>query len=74
MTAFRLSMGKALVPFAFVYSPVLLLMEFTWPVFLLALSFAVVAVMGLGAAIAVPAVLAILLWHSRSASEQSNRL
>ena len=107
MTAFRLSMGKALVPFAFVYSPVLLLMDFTWPVFLLALSCAVVAVMGLGAAytghfgkpigavafislnlfslslifanpvvaaIAVPAVLAILLWHSRSASEQSNRL
>ena len=107
MTAFRLSMGKALVPFAFVYSPVLLLMDFTWPVFLLALSCAVVAVMGLGAAytgyfgkpigavafillnlfslslifanpvvaaIAVPAVLAILLWHARSASVQSNRL
>jgi TRAP-type uncharacterized transport system fused permease subunit len=107
MTAFRLSMGKALVPFAFVYSPVLLLMDFTWPVFLLALSCAVVAVMGLGAAytgyfgkpigavafillnlfslslifanpvvaaIAVPAVLAILLWHARGASVQSNRL
>lgn len=107
MTAFRLSMGKALVPFAFVYSPSLLLMDFTWPAFLLALFCAVVAVMGLGAAhtgyfgkpigtvafillnllslslifanpvaaaIAAPVVLAILLWHARSAKAQSNRL
>ena len=29
MTAFRLSMGKALVPFAFVYSPSLLMIDFT---------------------------------------------
>jgi TRAP transporter 4TM/12TM fusion protein len=49
MTAFRLSMGKALVPFAFVYSPVLLL-DFQWDQFVLATSCAVVAVMGLGAA------------------------
>jgi TRAP-type uncharacterized transport system fused permease subunit len=30
MTAFRLSMGKALVPFAFVYTPALLFVNFTW--------------------------------------------
>jgi TRAP-type uncharacterized transport system fused permease subunit len=30
MTAFRLSMGKALVPFAFVYAPALLFVQFTW--------------------------------------------
>jgi TRAP transporter 4TM/12TM fusion protein len=49
-TAFRLSMGKALVPFAFVFSPVLLLIDFTWPAFLIALVSVVVAVLGLGAA------------------------
>lgn len=49
-TAFRLSMGKALVPFAFVYSPVLLLQNFQWPNFLVAATCALVAVMGLGAA------------------------
>ena len=50
MTAFRLSMGKALVPFAFVYSPVLLLVGFTWSEFVLAAVCVIVAVMGLGAA------------------------
>ena len=50
MTAFRLSMGKALVPFAFIYSPTLLLLDFSWGPFLLALACSVVAVMGLGAA------------------------
>ena len=50
MTAFRLSMGKALVPFAFVYSPALLFIDFTWSAFLLAIMCATVAVMGLGAA------------------------
>ena len=50
MTAFRLSMGKALVPFAFVYAPALLFVQFTWGHFLLATLAAVVAVMGLGAA------------------------
>lgn len=49
-TAFRLSMGKALVPFAFVYSPVLLLQNFQWPNFVVAATCALVAVMGLGAA------------------------
>ncbi len=50
MTAFRLSMGKALVPFAFVYAPVLLLVDFTLTGFALAFGGAVVAIMGLGAA------------------------
>ena len=50
MTAFRLSMGKALVPFAFVYTPALLFVGFTWGAFLIALVSAVVAIMGLGAA------------------------
>ena len=50
MTAFRLSMGKALVPFAFVFTPALLLIDFTWSAFLLASACAIVAVMGLGAA------------------------
>jgi len=50
MTAFRLSMGKALVPFAFVYTPALLFVNFTWGSFLLASFAAVVAVLGLGAA------------------------
>ncbi len=50
MTAFRLSMGKALVPFAFVYTPALLFIDFTWSQFLIALLSSIVAVMGLGAA------------------------
>jgi TRAP-type uncharacterized transport system fused permease subunit len=50
MTAFRLSMGKALVPFAFVYSPALLLIDFTWSEFLVAIVSVLVALLGLGAA------------------------
>jgi TRAP transporter 4TM/12TM fusion protein len=50
MTAFRLSMGKALMPFAFVYSPVLLLINFNWPEFLHALIATLVALIGLSAA------------------------
>ena len=98
MTAFRLSMGKALVPFAFVYSPSLLMIDFTWSAFTLATVCSLAAVMGLGAAytgfvarpvgrvaflalnilslslifanpwvaaVAVPGVLLILLWHAR---------
>ncbi|NDE05291.1 MAG: TRAP transporter fused permease subunit, partial [Flavobacteriia bacterium] len=98
MTAFRLSMGKALVPFAFVYTPALLFIDFTWSSFLLASACSVVAVMGLGAAytgfvarpirgpsfwllnvlsislifanpvaaaVAIPGVLLILLWHNK---------
>ena len=50
MTAFRLSMGKALVPFAFVYAPVLLFVDFTVGQFALALVSTVIAIVGLGAA------------------------
>jgi TRAP transporter 4TM/12TM fusion protein len=100
MTAFRLSMGKALVPFAFVYAPALLFLDFTWGSFLLAVVSSIVAIMGLGAAytgffgrpigrlaflalnvcsialvfsnpvasaVAIPTVLAILLWHRKAA-------
>ena len=49
-TAFRLSMGKALVPFACVYTPALLFIDFSWPPFLIALVSITVAVIGLGAA------------------------
>ena len=49
-TAFRLSMGKALVPFAFVYAPSLLFIDFTWLAFTVALSGTVIAILGLGAA------------------------
>jgi TRAP transporter 4TM/12TM fusion protein len=50
MTAFRLSMGKALVPFAFVFSPVLLLIDFGWSAFMVALASALLAIIGLGVA------------------------
>jgi TRAP-type uncharacterized transport system fused permease subunit len=50
MTAFRLSMGKALLPFAFVYSPVLLLINFNWPDFLHAMTATIIAIIGLSAA------------------------
>src|SRR5690606_23521803 len=53
-TAFRLSMGKALVPFVFVFSPSLLLVtqSFTLPDFLLAFTGAVLGIVALSAAIA----------------------
>jgi TRAP-type uncharacterized transport system fused permease subunit len=50
MTAFRLSMGKALVPFAFVYTPALLFIDFNAANFAIALAGSVVAILGLGAA------------------------
>jgi TRAP transporter 4TM/12TM fusion protein len=50
ITAFRLSMGKALVPFAFVYAPSLLFIQFNWPDFSIALVGTVIAILGLGAA------------------------
>ena len=50
MTAFRLSMGKALVPFAFVYTPALLFIDFSWGSFLVAFFGTIIAIMGLGAA------------------------
>ena len=51
-TAFRLSMGKALVPFAFAFSPSLLFIDFDALQFAVALAGAVIAVIGLGAAYA----------------------
>jgi len=52
-TAFRLSMGKALVPFMFVFSPSLLLVTagFTWGAFALAFTGAVLGIVALSAAI-----------------------
>lgn len=52
-TAFRLSMGKALVPFMFVLSPSLLLVtaDFTWSAFALAFTGAVLGIVALSAAI-----------------------
>ena len=52
-TAFRLSMGKALVPFMFVFSPSLLLVTagFTWGSFALAFTGAVLGILALSAAI-----------------------
>ncbi len=50
LTAFRLSMGKALVPFAFVYAPSLLFQQFDAAQFAVALSGTVIAILGLGAA------------------------
>ncbi|WP_062763188.1 TRAP transporter permease [Falsirhodobacter sp. alg1] len=52
-TAFRLSMGKALVPFVFVFSPALLLVtpEFTVPAFILAAGGAMLGIFALSAAI-----------------------
>ncbi|WP_052042131.1 TRAP transporter permease [Paracoccus sphaerophysae] len=52
-TAFRLSMGKALVPFVFVFQPALLLVtqDFTWANFALAFGGAVLGIYALSAAI-----------------------
>lgn len=50
LTAFRLSMGKALVPFAFVYTPALLFVNFNAWEFSLAVVATVTAILGLGAA------------------------
>jgi TRAP transporter 4TM/12TM fusion protein len=50
LTAFRLSMGKALVPFMFVYTPALLFIDFTWSSFLSAAFCGVVGITALSAA------------------------
>jgi TRAP-type uncharacterized transport system fused permease subunit len=49
-TAFRLSMGKALVPFMFVYTPSLLFIDFNWPAFLSAMLVGIIGVVALSAA------------------------
>jgi TRAP-type uncharacterized transport system fused permease subunit len=50
LTAFRLSMGKALVPFMFVYAPSLLLLQFKWPEFLMAVASGLLCIVALGSA------------------------
>lgn len=50
LTAFRLSMGKALVPFACVYTPAILFVNFSAIEFVEGLVSAVIAILGLGAA------------------------
>jgi TRAP-type uncharacterized transport system fused permease subunit len=49
-TAFRLSMGKALVPFMFAYTPALLFVDFTWTAFVSALVAGSVGIIALSAA------------------------
>ena len=50
VTAFRLSMGKALVPFMFVYAPSLLFINFTWTEFSLALFSGILCIIALSVA------------------------
>jgi len=50
LTAFRLSMGKALVPFMFTYTPALLFIDFRWGPFLSALFCGAVGIVALSAA------------------------
>ncbi|WP_461534883.1 TRAP transporter permease [Spongorhabdus nitratireducens] len=49
-TAFRLSMGKALVPFMFVYAPSLLFLDFSWSEFVLAMISGVLCILALSSA------------------------
>jgi TRAP transporter 4TM/12TM fusion protein len=50
LTAFRLSMGKALVPFMFVYTPSLLFIDFKWDAFASAMFCGIVGIVALSAA------------------------
>jgi TRAP transporter 4TM/12TM fusion protein len=50
MTAFRLSMGKALVPFMFVYAPSLLFIDFSWFEFSIALTSGLLGIYALSVA------------------------
>mgnify|MGYP000604470899 CR=1 FL=1 len=50
VTAFRLSMGKALVPFMFVYAPSLLFINFTWAEFIVAIISGVLGIIALSVA------------------------
>ncbi|MCP4718403.1 MAG: TRAP transporter permease [Desulfobacteraceae bacterium] len=49
-TAFRLSMGKALVPFMFVYAPSMLFINFSWVEFSIAMISGILGVIALSAA------------------------
>jgi TRAP transporter 4TM/12TM fusion protein len=63
--AFRLGMGKVLVPFVFVFSPALLLVtkDFTWPDFLLAFAGTVVGITLLSAAFAGWLLTRLVVWE-----------
>lgn len=50
MTAFRLSMGKALVPFMFIYAPSMLLVNFTWSEFTLAMGSGLLSILAMSVA------------------------
>ncbi|MGF0540177.1 TRAP transporter permease [Agrobacterium sp. ES01] len=67
-TAFRLSMGKALVPFVFAFQPALLLVtdNFTWTAFFLAFSGTVLGIWALAAAVS-NWLFAQLYWYERIA-------
>ncbi|HLP68937.1 MAG TPA: TRAP transporter large permease subunit, partial [Rhizobium sp.] len=67
-TAFRLSMGKALVPFVFAFQPALLLVTdgFTWPDFFLAFGGTVLGIVVLAAAVS-NWLFAPLYWFERIA-------
>ena len=49
-TAFKLALAKAIVPFAFVYSPMLLLQGFQWGTGLISISCSALGIIALGAA------------------------
>nr|WP_252971487.1 TRAP transporter large permease subunit [Marinobacter sp. DS40M8] len=50
VTAFRLSMGKALVPLMFIYAPSLLFLDFTWLEFSIAMVSGILCIVALSAA------------------------
>ncbi|MEH6442668.1 MAG: TRAP transporter permease [Oceanospirillaceae bacterium] len=50
LTAFRLSMGKALVPFMFIYAPSMLFLNFNWLEFTLAITSGILCIIALAAA------------------------
>ena len=50
VTAFRLSMGKALVPLMFMYAPSLLFLDFSWVEFSVAMFSGVLCIVALSAA------------------------
>jgi TRAP transporter 4TM/12TM fusion protein len=64
-TAFRLGLGKALVPFVFVYGPAMLVVtpEFTWPSFLFIVLSCVAGIVMLSAAFAGYALAPLRLWE-----------
>ncbi|ODS54627.1 MAG: C4-dicarboxylate ABC transporter permease [Agrobacterium sp. SCN 61-19] len=66
-TAFRLSMGKALVPFVFAFQPALLLVtdNFTWTAFFLAFGGTILGIWALAAAVS-NWLFAPLYWYERA--------